>query len=443
MLLQENRKTLLLAAPIVAGQVSQMLLGLADTVMIGQVGTDELATAAFVNTIFHLAFVLSLGLFAAISVEVARAYGAKRHVDAGESLRHGLWGGVLLGVLLAGGLLALLPFLDRFGQPEAVVALSPGYLVWLALSLIPMVPMFVIKSYSEAFHNPWPLFWMMLGVVLLNIVLNYLLIFGHGGAPELGLNGAGLATFLARLVGVCAVVWYLLRSRRLAMGLPQQWWARLKLARLRSLFRLGMPISLQISVEFVAFAACALLMGRFGSAALAAHQIALTCATTTFMVPLGLSMALTIRVGHAIGAQEKATCFRIVYGCVLMALLVMTLSASSFFFFGQPIADLFTNDAAVIGLAASFLGVVGVFQMFDGVQVTTMGALRALHDVTVPTGINVVSFFVLSIPLGSFLAFYIGLGAIGLWIGLASGLCLSALILSIRLWQQLAKFTVH
>lgn len=438
-LLQENRKTLLLAAPIVAGQVSQMLLGLADTVMIGQVGTVELATAAFVNTIFHVAFVLSLGLFAAISVEVARAYGAKRHEDAGESLRHGLLGGAVFGVLLAGLLLLFLPFLDRFGQPEAVVTLSPWYLIWLALSLIPMVPMFAMKSYSEAFHNPWPLLWMMLGVVALNIGLNYLLIFGHFGAPELGLNGAGLATFLARAVGVCAVAWYVLRSKRLAVGLPKRWWAPLEMARFGSLFRLGMPISLQISVEFGAFAACALLMGQFGSAALAAHQIALTCATTTFMVPLGLSMALTIRVGHAIGAQEKATCLRIIYGTVLMAFLVMMVSASSFIFFGQAIADLFTNDMEVIVLAASFLAVTGVFQMFDGVQVTTMGALRALHDVAVPTWINVVSFFVLSIPLGSALAFYFEVGAIGLWIGLATGLCVSALILSVRLWTQLKR----
>lgn len=133
-LLKENRKTLLLAAPIVAGQVSQMLLGLADTVMIGQVGTVELATAAFVNTLFHIGFVLAFGLFVAVSVQVARAYGANRHQDAGESLRHGVIGGGLLGAVLAGGLLMFLPFLDQFGQPEAVVALSPWYLVWLALS---------------------------------------------------------------------------------------------------------------------------------------------------------------------------------------------------------------------------------------------------------------------------------------------------------------------
>jgi MATE family multidrug resistance protein len=438
-LLLENRKTLQLAAPIVAGQVSQMLLGLADTVMIGRVGTVELATAAFVNTLFHIAFVLSLGLFAAISVQVARAYGAKRRVDAGESLRHGLLGGSIFGLLLAGGLLLFLPFLGNFGQPDAVVALSPWYLTWLALSLIPMVPMFVMKSYSEAFHNPWPLLWMMLGIVALNVLLNYMLIFGNLGAPELGLNGAGFATFLARVVGVGAVGWYILRSKRLSVGLPERWWAPLEMARIRSLFRLGVPISMQISIEFAAFATCAFLMGRFGSAALAAHQIALTCATTTFMVPLGLSMALTIRVGHAIGAQEKARFLRMIYGAVLIALLSMTVSAGSFFFFGHTISGLFTDDPAVIVLAASFLAVTGVFQLFDGVQVTTMGALRALHDITVPTGINVVSFFVLSIPLGITLAFYLKVGAIGLWYGLASGLCVSALILSVRLWTQLKR----
>lgn len=297
----------------------------------------------------------------------------------------------------------------------------------------------VFKSFSEALHNPWPLLWMMLGVVLLNILLNYLLIFGHWGAPEMGLNGAGLATFLARMIGVCVVGCYVLRSKRLSVGLPQRWWAPLQISRLWSLLRLGFPISIQISIEFAAFAVCALLMGQFGSAALAAHQIALTCATTTFMVPLGLSMALTIRVGHAIGAKEKATCVRIILGTVLIAVGAMVLSASSFFFFGEPIADLFTNDVEVIAMAAAFLVVTGVFQIFDGVQVTVMGSLRAMHDVLVPTGINVISFFVLSIPLGIVLAFYLEVGAIGLWIGLASGLCVSAVILSGRLWYQLRR----
>jgi MATE family multidrug resistance protein len=438
-LLQENRKTLLLAAPIVAGQLSQMLLGVADTVMIGQVGTVELGAAAFVNTIFHVAFVLSIGLFVALSVQVAQAYGASRLRDAGESLRHGLFGAVLLGVVLAGGLLMCLPFLDRFGQPEAVVALSPSYLVWLALSLIPMVPMLVLRSYSEAFYNPWPLLWLMLGTVLLNIALNYMLIFGHWGAPEMGLTGAGLATFLARMIGVVVVACYVLRSKRLSVGLPERWWAPLRMANFRSLLRIGMPVSVQIVIEFSAFAACALLMGQFGSAALAAHQIALTCATATFMVPLGLSMALTIRVGHALGAEEKPTCVRIILGAALMAVGVMAVSASSFFFFGETIADLFTNDLEVIALAATFLALAGVFQIFDGVQITAMGALRAMHDVLVPTGINVVSCFVLSIPIGIVLAFYLEVGAVGLWIGLAAGLCISACVLSGRLWHQLTK----
>ncbi|CAA6691474.1 MULTISPECIES: MATE family efflux transporter [unclassified Lentimonas] len=438
-LLQENRKTLLLAAPIVAGQLSQMLLGLADTVMIGQVGTVELAAAAFVNTIFHVAFVLAFGLFVAISIQVAHAYGGSRLVDAGESLRHGLFGSVLLGVVLAGCLLVCLPFLDHFGQPEEVVALSPSYLVWLSLSLIPMVPMLALKSYSEAFHNPWPLLWLMLGTVLLNIGLNYMLIFGHWGAPEMGLTGAGLATFLARTVGVAVVVWYVLCSKRLSVGLPERWWAPLQMANFKSLLRIGMPVSVQIVIEFSAFAACALLMGQFGSAALAAHQIALTCATTTFMVPLGLSMALTIRVGHALGGAKKATCVRIILGAALMAVGVMTISASSFFFFGEAIAGLFTNDVKVIALAASFLTLTGVFQIFDGVQVTVMGALRAMHDVLVPTGINAVSFYVLSIPIGIYLAFYLKVGAVGLWIGLAAGLCISAFILSARLGYQLKK----
>jgi MATE family multidrug resistance protein len=244
---------------------------------------------------------------------------------------------------------------------------------------------------------------------------------------------------LARLIGLCFVGVYLLRSKRLSLGLPQRWLAPLCLAKVRDLLRVGLPISIQISIEFAAIAVCALLMGQFGSVALAANQIAFTCAATTFMVPLGLSMALTIRVGHAIGAQKSHTCRRIIYGSVLMVLVAMVVSASSFILFGSEIACLFTNDPEVITLAVLFLGVAGIYQIFDGVQVTIMGALRALLDVRVPTLINVLSFFVISIPLGAVLAFYLEVGPIGLWIGLATGFCISAFILSARLWHELKR----
>lgn len=416
-----------------------MLLGLADTMMIGHVGTVELAAAAFVNTLFFLGFALAVGLFAAVSVQVSRAFGAARHDLVSDSLRHGLLLSFVFGGLLAAAYGALSLRLEWFQQPAEVTAQSGSYLRWLGLSFIPMVPMMTLKSFSEALNHPWPVLWLMLGTVVINIGLNYLLIFGNAGFPAMGLDGAGLATLIARALGLVAVLVYLFKSPQLRPRLPARWRAPIDWSVLKKMVQLSVPISVQVSFEFSVFAVCALLMGQFGSAALAAHQIAFSCASTTFMLPLGLSMALTIRVGHAIGAEQWLSCRRMIYGALATSVGVMLLSAATFIGFGQVLATGFTEDAHVIGMAASFLVVTAVFQVFDGVQVISMSALRGMHDVYIPTWINFGTFFLLAIPLGAVLAFYADFGAIGLWYGMASGLCVSAIVLSVRLWFMLQR----
>jgi MATE family multidrug resistance protein len=416
-----------------------MLLGLADTMMIGHVGTVELAASAFVNTLFFFGFALIIGLSSAVSISISRAYGAARYDLVASTLRHGLVVSLVLGIFLAFVYILLSGRMEWFQQAPEVTAQSGSYLRWLALSFIPLVPMMALKSFSEALQHPWAVLWLMLGTVLLNVFLNYLLIFGNWGFPTMGLNGAGCATFLARGIGLCAILFYLKRSKRMRTHLPERWRTPLEWPVVRNLVHLGAPISLQVSFEFAVFVAVALLIGQFGSVALAAHQIAFTCASTTFMLPLGLSMALTIRVGHAIGADEWARCRRMIFGAFFISVGLMSLSAIAFVGFGTEIAAEFTKDLEVIRLASAFLVVTAVFQVFDGVQVVSVAALQGMRDVYVPAWISFGNFFLLAIPLGIYLAFFADFEAIGLWYGMATGLCVSAVVLSLRLSFQLRR----
>lgn len=436
-LLKENNKTLALAFPIVAGQLSQMLLGLVDTLMIGRLGTIELAAAAFVNVLFFFAFVPAIGWFAAVSVQVSHAFGADRQSASAESFRNGLLVSVLIGLGLSALLLVLIPFLGILRQPPEVVAMTPPYLLWVALSLIPIVPAMTIKSFAESRNHPWAVFWILLAGVALNVLLNYALIFGELGAPKLGLVGAGVATFIARLASLGALLAYLNHSRAMAPGRPNRWLKALDKAECLETARIACPVAGQLLLEIGAFTIAALLIGQFGPVALAAHQIALTCASLTFMLPLGLSMAVTIRVAHALGRGNGHQCRNLLLGAHATTLLIMSTCALTYILAGDLIARAFTLDPKVIALTGSILIIVGFFQIFDGVQIISMSALRALRDVNLPTGIIFACFWIVGIPLGAVLAFPMKIGASGLWMGLAAGLVVAAFSLTIRLVVRL------
>ena len=297
--LSQNRRTLALALPIMAGHVSQMLLGLADTVMIGRVGTTELAAAAFANVIFNTFFVAAIGLFIAVSVNTAHEHGAERDQEAAEILRNSLSMAVLIGISLAIIICALNPILYIFKQPQSVTILAPKYLFWLSISLIPAVPALTVKSFCEAKNQPWPVFWIMLGGVALNVALNYMLIFGNLGFPRLELIGAGVATFISRMTILFLILYYINKSKKLVSSIPKKWMCRLNKEKIASLIKVGLPSAGQLTIAFGSFSITALLIGQFGNTALAAHQIALTCTALIFMFPLGIGMAVSIRVGHA------------------------------------------------------------------------------------------------------------------------------------------------
>lgn len=431
----ENRRTLALAAPIIAGHIGQMLMGWADTLMVGRVGITPLAACAFANTILAVALVFGFGVMSSVSVRASQAFGGGR--GTGKVYRAGLLLGLLLGLALCVGVLLLLPVLRWFRQPEEVNAAVGPFLVLTAISIVPAMVFTAAKSFSESLSRPWPAFWIVLAGVALNIALNVVFIFGNLGFPAMGLTGAGLATLIARVFTVVVLLAYLARSRyfrpHVAHDRREQGMGR----ELRDLMSVGLPAGGQYLAEVGAFATASLMMGWIGVSALAAHQIAITCAATTFMVPLGLGMAVTVRVGQAVGARKLKLVRPIAFGGIGMAVVAMVVTALGFVLFSRELAGIFVGDPAVVALTSSLLIIAGIFQLVDGAQIVTMNALRGLADVTVPMMFGIFSYWCIALPLSYTLAFHTTAGPAGIWAGLALGLFVAAALLLVRfLWKS-------
>ena len=434
----ESKLSLRLALPLMIGQLSQMLLGVADTLMIGQLGVIELAALTFASALFHIPFVFGIGLLTGVSVVSSNAYGSGDASKARASCRHGLKLALLIGVGLAAlGWLASY-HLGRLGQPPEVAERAPVFFRILMVSLIPALASIALKNHADALQHPWPPFWIFLGGVLLNIVLNWIMIYGHLGCPQLGLEGAAWATLIARTLILVAVFVWLKRARNLAPWVPLQWWRAPTKAMTRRVLAIGLPASAQMFFEVSAFSVAALMVGRFGSTAMAAHQVALTLASLSFMVPLGLAMALTVRIGEANGADQSQRFRPIAVSGWLLCCLYAGLAAATMLIWGEPIAALFSKDPAVISLAAILLAIVGVFQIADGLQVASCSMLRGLHDARVPALMGLASYWLVGLPVAAMLAFLTPLGPQGVWLGLALGLAVAAGSMGPRLWRRTA-----
>lgn len=435
-LIDEGRATLRLAVPLIVGQLSQMLMSVTDTLMIGRVGVVELAASAFVNSLIYLPMMFGIGMSIAVSIRVSQARGGGRPAVAREALRHGVQVAVALGVLTLLGAWAALPFLGIFRQTPEVIAASPGYLLLLAGSMIPAMASMSVKAHADAMNRPWPVFWITFASVLLNVLLNWIFIFGKLGMPALGLEGAGVATVLARLAGLVGLVAWCTRARGMRKWTPFRWFRAPRRAGLVDLVRLGLPSSLQLLAEVSAFVFATLMIGTLGEAALASHQVAISCAATTFMIPLGVSMALTVRIGEAWGAGQPWRLRRILASGWMLGLAYAGVSMTAFLIFNREIAGWFMEESDALTVAAGLLLVAAAFQFSDAMQIIAAGVLRGLDDVRTPAWIAFGCYWVIAIPLGWLLAFPAGWGVRGVWWGITLGLTLTALLLGTRAWRK-------
>lgn len=437
-LLAESRTTVRLAIPLIIGQLGQMLIGLSDTLMLGWLGVTELAASAFANTILYLPMMFGIGMSMAVSIRVSQARGAGDPTAARAALRHGLLITLALGVLTVLLSLALLPFLSDFKQDPEVVAVVPTFFVLISVSMIPAFASMAVKSHADAMNRPWPVFWISIAAVVLDVFLNWVMIFGKLGMPALGLEGAAISTIISRALGLAGMVWWCVRDPEMRDWIPRHWFRAPDWPATKSLLHTGFPASMQLLAEVSAFVMATFIIGHMGRDALASHQVAITCAATIFMVPLGLSMALTVRIGEAYGSKRFDTFRPIIASGWCMGLAFAVLSASAFAFLNREIAGMFIKEPGVLEMAASLLIVAAAFQFCDTLQIIAAGALRGLDDVRIPAWIAFGAYWVVSIPLGWILAVPLGFGVTGMWWGITVGLTITAVLLGARIWKKTA-----
>jgi len=439
-LARELRDTLRLALPLVFGQLSAIGMNVIDALLAGHLDAHTLASVAIGASVWSLAIVTAIGVMMALPPSVAQLNGAGRREMIGPLFRQALWLALGLGLLLFLGVRfggALL--VARIGVDAPLLPDVTRFLHAIAFGAPALTVFFALRGLGEGVGMSRPtMYFSVLGLALLGPI-GYVLMYGAFGVPRLGALGSGIATALVLWLQTIAFALYVLRSRRyrdlhLAARFEAPQWNAL-----RELLHIGVPMGVTLLMEAGLFVAVALVIGTLGTDVVAGHQVAINVASVTFMVPLGLALATTVRVGHAVGRGDAQGVRDAGLVGIVLTLCTQLVSSGLMLLLPQRIAALYTADAGVIALASQLLVLAGLFQFSDGIQVAANGALRGLKDTRIPMFITLFAYWGVGMPVGWWLAFPHGLGARGMWMGLIAGLSMAALLLSRRFWKLARK----
>ena len=438
---REFKYNLRLAFPVIVGLLGHTFVQLVDNIMVGQLGTAELAAVSLGNSFFFVAMSLGIGFSTAITPLVAETDGAK-DIQAGRNVFiHGLLLCTFIGVFLSLAVLICKPLLYQMGQPEEVVVLAFPYLKWVAISLIPLITFQGFKQFSEGLSHTRPAMYATLMGNLINVILNYVLIFGFWIFPKMGVEGAALGTLISRcsmLLFMALYVRYNKRFTEFAQGivLKKSDWNLFK-----KIIRLGLPSALQMFFEVIFFTAAIWLSGFLGKNPQAANQIALNLSSMTFMFAMGLGVTAMIRVGNQKGKGDFIALKRIAYSIFLLIFLFDVLFCLFFLLMNTCLPWIYLDGTnplqisdvnEVVRIASSLLIISAFFQISDGLQAVVLGAFRGLQDVSIPAWITFFSYGIFGLPISYYLGLHTTMGASGIWIGLLSGLTASAILLYLR-----------
>jgi MATE family multidrug resistance protein len=425
-------------------QAGQVLVMQIDNMMVGRVGTTELAAASFANSVFIIGMVFGMGFTFGLTPLVGHAYARGDFKNAGSLLKNSLYANLIMGIVLSVVLYGISFLMHLMGQPPQVVEEAIPYYRILVVSFLPFLVFFTLKQFVEGIGNTSIAMFVTIGANIINVGLNYVLIFGKMGFPEYGLNGAGYATLIARILMPLFFIFVFFRKDWLRRYLVLFSKARLKLEKVKELFHVGWPISLQLLLEVSAFALSGVMMGWLGEVPLAAHQIALGLASMTFMIVTGIASGTTIRVSHQYSKKDYYGMHKAVMASVHLMLAFMSLTALSFVLFRGWLPQLYTPNREVITLAAQLLIMAAVFQIFDGLQVVILGALRGLADVKTAMVQAFFAYIVVNLPLSYLLTFVFSIGPVGIWIGFVAGLAIASVLFYRRfdkIYRRLAVST--
>jgi MATE family multidrug resistance protein len=434
LLWNDARRVLTLAVPVATAELGWMAMTVVDTIMVGGLGPAAIGAIGIGSSAFYAFAIFGMGLLLGLDTLVSRAHGAGDRADCHHSLAQGVY----LALFVTAPLMVLFAFMPPMFYvlritPD-VSRLAGPFLLTLSASTLPLLLYGAFRRYLQGIGHVRPVMFVLLSANLINWFFNWLLIRGHWGAPALGVVGSALSTGLARVYMAALLgffIWWYERNVPRSRSLFQKPDAK----RLARLLRIGFPAATQILLEIGAFTAAAVLAGRLTAVALAAHQIALNCAAVTFMVPLGISSAAAVAVGHALGRQEPAAARRSGFIAIAMACAFMSCSAAAFLLIPGPILRIYTKDARVVTVGTGLLALAAVFQLFDGIQTVATGALRGVGNTREPMLVNLGGYWFFGLPIGYILCFRYGYGVYGVWCGLTLALIVIAVIL-LYAWQR-------
>ena len=429
----EAAKLLRLGGPLIINNLAVAGMQFTDAVMAGRLGAKALAAVAVGGSVWLLCFSFALGVLTALSPITARLYGACEQSQIGRYTRQGMVIAVVLGlVIIMIGQLAAPWFLSWVGIDVGFRALTADYVAALTLGAPGIFVFFALRFTNEGVGRTRPIMYTSLLALVINVFLNYVLMFGHFGAPALGAVGCGYASAITMWVVMIALALHMIMSPRYKEFLIFQRMQAVRPSVLAEILILGIPIAITITAETGLFSAISILMGTRGAEIAAAHQIAINFASTTFMIPLALSSAITIHVGQLLGSGQLARARNAGVVGISMCAMVMTLSAVILLVFRELVVGIYTEDVTVQGIAISLLFMAAIFQITDGIQIGAAGALRAYKDTRVPMLINMFSFWVLAFPLAYIAAIVVKAAPVYTWAAFVVGLSVAALLLSWR-----------
>lgn len=433
------RRTLKLAIPLVGSHVAQFAITLTDTVMLGWYDVDQLAAQVLCFTLFFMTFIFGSGFAIAVMPKVAAAAASGADRDVRRVTRMGLWMSIAFGVAILPLFLWSARVFTFVGQEPDLAQLGQSYMRIVGPAMIPALLVMVFKSYLSALERAGVVLWVTLAAVVANAGLNYVLIFGHFGAPELGLRGAAYASAGVHVLSALALAVYA------AIATPeheifQRFW-RPDWAALRDVFRLGLPIGVTNLAESSLFAIGAVMMGWIGTTSLAAHGVALEIAGVTFMIHLGLSNAATVRTGAALGRNDIEGMKRGARVVIGLSLTIVAVTVVLFVTIPELLIGAFVdpNDPdhdAVMAIGVGLMAAAALFQLADAMQVVALGFLRGVQDAKVPMLMATISYWLVGVPVSYGLGFGLGWDGVGVWLGLASGLATAATLMMARFWMR-------
>ncbi len=423
-----------LALPLVFAEIGWMAMGVEDTMFVGRVSAQAIGAVGLGTMLFYGIGIFASGLLLGLDTLVSQSFGAGDEDDCRHSLISGVWLSLFLIPIVMALIWSLIPLLAAWGIDREVMLVTQPYLRVLNFSAPLLLLFFGFRRYLQAINIVRPIMITLLTANLVNIFCNWVFVFGNLGAPRMGAEGAAWATFLSRAYMAAvlgAIIWT--NDPRL----PHVSW-KPDFVRVKELLRLGLPAAVQMGLETGVFAVVTVLIGKLGATPLAGHQIALLTVSMTYMMPLGISSAAAVRVGHAIGRGDHEGMARAGWTALGLGAAVMSCAALVLLVFPFWIARLFTAEADVIGAGMTLLRLAAFFQLFDGLQVVATGALRGAGDTRTPMWCHFAGYWGIGLPLGASLCFQHGMGAAGLWIGLSVGLVVIGVVL-VEVWRRKSK----